>query len=880
MRPESMHPGHRLSWIAIAVLAFVPLLAAAMLLSLTRGGRTTGIEAAVVNLDQAVTVGDQVMPLGRQLAAEMVDREGENISWTLADEADAEAGLAEGRYAAVVVIPEGFSAAATSASSNDPEKVHQATVGVTVAENAAVSDAVLAQEIAALATESLNRTVTTAYLENIYVGFNTVSDQFETVVETTQQLNAGGAELSDGITQAADGSQQLAEGMNTLAAEGTALETGAQQLASGSDELAEGANTLAAGTGTLSEGASALAEGVAQLNSQTPQLVTGVNQLTVGAEQLLGAIPGYTNGTVSTLDGVVQLRDGLAQVEAGVSSQIDPQQLAAVQAAMSKLVPGLRDLQAAVSVYFPGVDATTVTVEQLRAAAAQLDQQLSDTEAALAALAQGTGTPPAEVEAFAQQLIAGYQCPVADPDTCQLLAQAYAQGVTDAVSKGFQAGAQAAQSLLNTTDSRTGQTPLEASRSLTSRALVVGEALIELRDAMSSGVPAGTDPLTALEQLPTQLGAQLTSLGDSITQLRTGADTLLTQAQPLRDNATTLNSGATDLLTGMQSLNSTVASLPAGTSQLAAGSSQLATGTSDLASGTSRLSLAAQQLADGSETLSAGVSAYVDGVDQASTATDELSTGMTALGDGAGELSNGLNQFHQQLAEAAKQLPSYDEQDRATLANTLASPVAQSVDPAQHPLVPIGALITVVALWLGAMLVTAVVAPVPSDVVSSSRSTVALWLRTLAVPTVLGVSQGLLLGLVVGWALKLPLLTMLAAAVVLALLGVSFAVVNHALVAWLGNAGRGLAVLLLVATVGIGLTSQLPQWLEAAAAVSPLHNGLLLARTVMAQGAGEVALAGGALLFFGIATAASYLALATRRRLTATQFRRRIATAS
>ena len=55
MRPESMHPGHRLSWQAIVVLALVPLIAVAMLLGVSQGGNRPQVQAAVVNLDEAVT---------------------------------------------------------------------------------------------------------------------------------------------------------------------------------------------------------------------------------------------------------------------------------------------------------------------------------------------------------------------------------------------------------------------------------------------------------------------------------------------------------------------------------------------------------------------------------------------------------------------------------------------------------------------------------------------------------------------------------------------------------------------------------------------------------------------------------------------------------
>ena len=60
------------------------------------------------------------------------------------------------------------------------------------------------------------------------------------------------------------------------------------------------------------------------------------------------------------------------------------------------------------------------------------------------------------------------------------------------------------------------------------------ESVIKLRDAMAKIVPAGTDPLTALEQLPSRITEQAQKLTGGVARLREGADTILTKAGPLR----------------------------------------------------------------------------------------------------------------------------------------------------------------------------------------------------------------------------------------------------------------------------------------------------------------------------------------------------------
>lgn len=874
MRPESIHSGHRLGWPGLAVLFLVPLLAVGMLLGLVRDRNNQGIHAAVVNHDKAVTVNGQVLPLGRQLASEMVAREGTNISWTIADEEDAAAGLREGRYSAVVTIPEGFSEAATSFSSNDADIAKQATVDVSVSENSPLADAALAHEIAGLATDTINSTLTKGYLENIYVGFNRVGEQFKTVVDGAGKLNQAGSQLADGASSAAENSGKLVDGLGQLSTQGQKLGSAANTLADGSQRLANGAGTLANGSRTLAGGTQTFAEGIAQLNVQAPKLVDGVNKLTDGATPLLKGIPGYTSGTVSVLDGVSELRGGLAQLESSLNAQLDPEAMKEAQAAFGELVPILREAQSALKQYVPG--AGDITIEEVRSKLEAFDAQLNKLDSTLAGYASGETPPPSELKEFSQRLVGNWKCPVEDPQTCKLLREAYQQGVGDAMTQGFQQGAKAALGVLQRTDPKSGKTLLETARGFSRMGLGMTESIIKLRTSLSRVVPAGTDPLTALEKLPSQLSEQAGKLSGGVQKLRQGADTILTKAEPLRTNAQQLNSGSTQLLGGLQQLKTQTAGLPAATARLAEGSSRLVAGSSQLADASGRLFSGAGELSSGAGQLADGTGRYVQGVGQAADGAGQLAQGLLRLGSGARELSQGLGTFHDQLSQAQSQLPNYSDSDRDKLSQVVTSPVAKDSRVYETAMVPLAALLAVAALWLGSLLSWSFARPVPSDLVASSHSSMALWLRTFWPVASLGAVQGLLFGWAVGMALSLPLGNTIGAAALLAVVGVSFAAGNHALTGWLGNVGRGISVLALVATVALGLTSAVPGWVGSIAGISPLQNGLLLVRTFLAGGSGLVALAGAALLFGVIALNLSYLAIASRRSLTPDQFRSRI----
>ena len=112
-----------------------------------------------MNLDEPVTINDEYIPLGRQLTAALVDSDRvENLSWELASEDDARAGLASGSYAAMVVIPPEFSAAATSYSGEAADAVH-ATIRVETSPVAGVADATLGKVVAQEAVHAVQRTV-------------------------------------------------------------------------------------------------------------------------------------------------------------------------------------------------------------------------------------------------------------------------------------------------------------------------------------------------------------------------------------------------------------------------------------------------------------------------------------------------------------------------------------------------------------------------------------------------------------------------------------------------------------------------------------------------------------------------------------------------
>jgi putative membrane protein len=250
-----------ITWLTLIGVLLLPVLIGGILVAAlyNPAERLDNMSAAIVNEDEPVTIDDQLVPLGRQLTAGLVEGSDEiasNLDWTISNADDAAAGLADGTYQAVVTIPSNFSAAATStAPGGTPE---QATIEVSTPPDSKVVDDAITAQVTSAAASILGTQLSEVYLENVFLGFTTLGDQLG-------QAAAGAQQLADGATQAADGAAQLPGGIGQLG-------DGAAQLSDGAGALADGLDTIASGTSASADGATQLAAGLdgaaAQVNNQ------------------------------------------------------------------------------------------------------------------------------------------------------------------------------------------------------------------------------------------------------------------------------------------------------------------------------------------------------------------------------------------------------------------------------------------------------------------------------------------------------------------------------------------------------------------------------------------------------------------------------------
>ena len=317
------------AWVTLLGLLLVPLTIAGMFVwGLWKPtDRLDTMTAAVVNLDEPVTVNGQLTPLGRVLAAELIgspadaERAG-GFTWVLTDAEDAAAGLDDGRYASAVTIPKNFSAAATSYA-QDLTDVQTATIEVQTSDRGRLLDAALSNTVVNTATSVLNQRLGSAFVGNVFVGMADLGDGIS-------KAASGASGLADGVSKLADGADDLASGTSELGAGANRVSSGARQLASGAQQSAAGGAELSSNIAAYTAAMNQILAGLqAQdpTNPQWPQLIGAGSQLASGAQrsangqaELANGLSGLSSGADQLASGIPQLTDGATQLADGARS--------------------------------------------------------------------------------------------------------------------------------------------------------------------------------------------------------------------------------------------------------------------------------------------------------------------------------------------------------------------------------------------------------------------------------------------------------------------------------------------------------------------------------------------------------------------------------
>ncbi|GIH77820.1 YhgE/Pip domain-containing protein [Planobispora longispora] len=561
---------NRLTRAALVAVAMVPLFYGVLYVwaNWDPAGNLRNVRAAVVNLDRPATVtgpdGEKrTVPVGRSLAGELTgSTAGNNFDWTLTTAEDARAGLDSGDYAAVVTIPENFSAAVTSTSREDGTRAEQAVLRVRSDDAHNYIAGTLARSVGAAATASLNAQVTETYLDNVYIGFTALHEEIGEAAEGAADLADGSRKLASGAARTDEGAGDLVVGLRELASGTARLSRGTGRIAGGASDLSGGAASLAAGLDRLDRGTRKLPAQSAQLDQGARRIAGGAGKLATGASTLAGGLAELARSTRGLPAQSGELASGVVLLEEGADA----------------LAAGATDLAS-------GADDLAAGADELATGALDLSEGVEEYRTQLTALSAGcaaSGAAPPYCTQLAL-LAAGI-----DP---------LATGASDVADGAEEVAAGAAEIAAGTGELRPGAAELHA-------------GLVRLRegtDALAAAGPQLSTAVTRLAEGGSTLSGGASDLAGGAGRLARGTAQLAAAAPRLHTGISQAATGAGRLGEGSSQLAAGAAELDSGAVRLAEGASSAAGGASQLAEGTSRLTDGARELRDGSSRLADGL---------------------------------------------------------------------------------------------------------------------------------------------------------------------------------------------------------------------------------------------------------------------------------
>lgn len=538
-------------------------------LGLSNAPENESIPAAIVNLDEPVTIDGQMAPMGRQFAAELVRNQGA-YNWEVTNAEKAQEGLEDGTYQAVVTVPATFSAAVTSIQ--DPAKAVTGQVDVQVRPGATIGQQALSEVVVDAAAAAIGKQLTQQFVGQTFDGFGKLKDGLASAADGAQQLSkgsetaaggisqlAGGIDLlGDGVSQAADGANQTADGAKQLAVGADTAAAGVEQLAGSAGQLSAGTQQLSGGIAGLAEGTKAMADQTAGMDQQINQLVDGVKQYTDGV-----ALAGQTIEPVQ--DGLPNFAQelGAAIQEMGTAYETEAPAVLGSSLDAFKLVTYTTKVCAA----DPQSDACTTLKP--------ISQSLGASSAAALRLLGPTGPMATNM---------GKMQPLLEEDLAPL--------IEAAVTTGY---------MLN------GNIPGHPEQA----------GLVESGQQLSGGLAEG------MKQFP--------QLIDGIAQLNDGAQQLATASSDLADGQRQFATGASQAAGGVRELAGGVNQVADGNAQLADGLDQAAAGVAPLSEGAHAAADGVDKLGDGAKDLAKGLDSATSEIPNYSTA--EVNTLSDVLSD-------------------------------------------------------------------------------------------------------------------------------------------------------------------------------------------------------------------------------------------------------
>ena len=360
LRAEWKHLfSHKILLISMAVISFIPILYSGFFLGSIWDpyGQTKNLPVAFVNEDRGDSLNGKSLNVGESVEKKLKDNH--DLGWEFVSKQQADEGVNNGHFYAVVTIPSDFSQKVASITESEPQ---QAVINFTTTPAKNYIGSLVSNQAAAKVKSSVSEQITQAYAKGILENLDKLGIGLDTAAN-------GASTLHDGLGRLQSGAQTYVGGVKQLAANQQSLTGGLAQLSDGSRKLQAGLGQLSNNLPTESQ--------LSQLSDGMKQLQSGINQLNASVSNPSPALMAQQNKVETTAQTLVQtIQDSRSDLLAAGGTL----QTLGTQAAAS------------------GSDSTTISLPQI----SSISQAFTKTKAIIAQ----TGTLREDLQTLTQQLSA------------------------------------------------------------------------------------------------------------------------------------------------------------------------------------------------------------------------------------------------------------------------------------------------------------------------------------------------------------------------------------------------------------------------------------------------------------------------------------------
>ena len=281
-------------------------------------GNLQDMKIAVVNLDD----GNETENEGKEFVNELKEDGTFSICDVTLDEANE--GLKEGTYYAMIMLPKDF-----TESLNSAKEENKRISTITYTPNKQTN--YLATQIINSAIKTIEANLQAKVAEKVV---DNLTEKLNEVPDSLQEISDGTGKIVNGAQDLNDGLKKIDDGVGTLSSSYSQFNDGVDSAFQGSQSVSNGMTQVDNGINTLKSGGVSLDSAIGQINEGTEKLLAnssqglinlqdGINALNEGAQNLDNGVSSYVDGTKNLSKGVVSYIQGTQSLTSGMNDYID-----------------------------------------------------------------------------------------------------------------------------------------------------------------------------------------------------------------------------------------------------------------------------------------------------------------------------------------------------------------------------------------------------------------------------------------------------------------------------------------------------------------------------------------------------------------------------